>query len=414
MESRLMGLALLVAFPILGMSPLSTPHTRSRIAHLVVVVQENHSFDSYFGKYCQAPAGSAPQCTSGAGCCEAGPLTDPGTGKPVLSLTEQDHKEYDPPHSRDCEEKEMNGGKMDAFISTPGCGDARNFAYAEESAAGTYWNFARRYAMGDRVFQSIAGASSANDMYYATARFVFNDNEVFPKAIGQSCVKTSPIKQFSMPHIGELLSGAGVPWSAYAEGYDVMVKAQPGCPGAWPNFYDASDVPFTYFKGADDPATMKDFTVFKKEVDAGTLPSVTFIRALGTRSEHPGGGITMRDGMDFVADIHDLLQKSPRYAEDTLMLVTPDESGGYFDHVAPPPASVVDAQPYGPRIYLFALGRFAKRDHVSHVRMEHSSILRFIEWNWLAGEPGQLRARDAVVNGIGSLLDPREAGIEVP
>jgi phospholipase C len=98
-----------------------------------------------------------------------------------------------------------------------------------------------------------------------------------------------------------------------------------------------------------------------------------------------------------------------------LFLVTPDESGGYYDHVAPPAGkSKADGQPLGPRIYLIAVGPFAKKAYVSHARMEHSSILRFIEWNWLEGDTGQLGARDGLVEGIGSLLEPTKTGVPVP
>ena len=60
------------------------------------------------------------------------------------------------------------------------------------------------------------------------------------------------------------------------------------------------------------------------------------------------------------------------YADDTLVLVTWDEGGGYFDHVPPPDASTVDGKPYGTRVPLLAIGRFAKKGTVSHVEMEHS------------------------------------------
>jgi phospholipase C len=90
-----------------------------------------------------------------------------------------------------------------------------------------------------------------------------------------------------------------------------------------------------------------------------------------------------------------------------------DESGGYFDHLAPPAASSVDGQPYGARVPLLALGRFARKGHVSHAIMEHSSIVKFIEWNWL-GQTGLLGGRDAVVNNIGSMLDASATFAAVP
>src|SRR5690348_8030259 len=62
--------------------------TTSAIQHLVVIVQENHSFDNYFGTYCTAATGSNPSCNTGPGCCEAGPTHDPGSGESAWSLTD--------------------------------------------------------------------------------------------------------------------------------------------------------------------------------------------------------------------------------------------------------------------------------------------------------------------------------------
>src|SRR5581483_3646133 len=148
-------------------------------------------------------------------------------------------------------------------------------------------------------------------------------------------------------------------------------------------------------------------------IDAGNLPPVTFVKAIGFRTEHPGYGLTISDGVAFTSTLVDRILSS-RYADDTLILITYDEDGGYFDHVAPPPTSPVDGKQYGPRVPTFAVGRFARSNYVSHVEMEHSSIVKFIEWNWLHGATGQLGTRDAVVNNIGSLLDPAETGTAVP
>src|SRR5260370_24861833 len=69
------------------------PCPASKIDHLVVIVQENHSFDSYFGRYCTAATGLAPTCTSGSGCCEAGPTTDPSGAVPVI-LSDNENGAY--------------------------------------------------------------------------------------------------------------------------------------------------------------------------------------------------------------------------------------------------------------------------------------------------------------------------------
>ena len=108
--------------------------------------------------------------------------------------------------------------------------------------------------------------------------------------------------------------------------------------------------------------------------------------------------------MAFVQATLQAIQSSSA-ASSTLILVTYDEGGGLFDHVSPPPTSPVDNQPYGTRVPMIAVGPFARAGSISHVVMEHSSVVKFIEYNWL-GKTGQLAGRDTTVANIGSLLDP--------
>jgi len=155
----------------------------SGINHLIVVVQENHTFDNYFGRYCTAPAGSAPTCTDGPACCEAGPDHDPSGASPVV-LDDAANGSYDPNHTQDCELAELDGGAMDRFVTGAPCSDARNFAYADGDPVAVYRDLAGGGALADRYFQPIAGQSSSNDMYLVRAQFVFKDNDFKPNAIG--------------------------------------------------------------------------------------------------------------------------------------------------------------------------------------------------------------------------------------
>jgi len=401
--------------------------TASKIEHVIVVIQENISFDNYFGTYCQAPTGSNPTCTQGPGCCEAAPATDPGSGATPLLLDDTQHGAFDPDHTADCEISEINGGRMDAYVTSEICGDPQNFAYADEATVGPYRDLARQYALADRFFQPVVGESSSNDMYYARAAFVFPDNEFVPDSIGQYCtLNINPRATYTDQTLGDLLADAGVPWAFYMEGYDAMraAVAQNTCPMAppecgtglfiYPCVYDPSDIPFQYYpRFRDNPEFMRDYSQLADDIAAGELPSVTFVKAIGYKTEHPGYLDTISAGIEFVTGVIDRVQASP-YADDTLILLTYDESGGYFDHVAPPPNSTVDGKAYGPRIPTLAIGRFARRNTISHVTMEHSSIVKFIEWNWLQKKTGQLGTRDAVVHNIGSLLDPAQTGVRVP
>jgi len=398
----------------------------SKIEHLVVVIQENHTFDDHFGRWCTAAAGSNPTCTRGPSCCEAMPATDPRGTRPTV-LTDEEHAAYDPPHDSACEAAEMDDGKMDAYATAPGCGNAQNVAVADPSIIKPLWDLAAAGALADRYFQPVVGESYANDMYFARARFMFPDDTVAPAgAVGIACGVEGKPETLTGTTLGDLLTAAHVPWAFYAEGYSAMQKADGGCPpkpadcpapfAFDPCAFEASDVPFEYFASTrDDSSTMKDLAAFETALDQGGLPAVSFVKGIEYRTEHPGAGVTLSAGVAFVTGLVQQIATS-RYRGDTLVLVTYDEGGGYYDHVAPPPTSTVDNMPYGTRIPLVATGPFAQAGTVSHVVMEHSSIVKFVEWNFLGGKTGQLGGRDAnsAIANLGSLLDPSATGVTVP
>jgi phospholipase C len=415
--------------------------TMSSIKHLVVVVQENHTFDNYFGQYCTAATGSNPTCNTGPGCCEAGPATEPGTSmSPPVMLTDNDNSGIlnDRNHTHDCELAEIDGGKMDKFVTGAemvngiGCSTPETFAYAPTALIQPYLDMAAGGALADRYFQPYVGQSSANDMYFARAQFVFADNMYEPNALGHVCMTpgTSPtLMDFTGTTIADLLLQHGVAWAWYAGGYKAMKDANPQsasqCPAppadcmaqlpSYPCLYDTSDVPFSYFPSTKDKdGQMRDFDAeFAADLAAGKLPPVAFVKGIGYKTEHPGGDVTISAGVTFVKSVVDAVAASPA-AASTLVIVTYDEGGGFFDHVAPPADSPVDHQAYGTRVPTWAVGTFAKKNYVSHVTMEHSSIVKFIEWNWLGGATGQLMGRDAVVNNVGDLLDGTKTGTVVP
>jgi phospholipase C len=419
-------------------SPKADPPSASNVKHVVIVVQENHSFDNYFAYYCTAATGSMPTCNTGPACCEAPPgkQSDNGDGGLVGPATQDDiaNGNFDPNHTQACELVEIDDGKMDKYVTAPEqmggpCGSPSNFAYANQTTIQTYWTLAGSNALADTYFQSIAGQSSSNDMYLATANYVFTDDAYEPKAIGASCqaILTPVTKSFTGTTIADLLIKQDVSWGWFGEGYDAMLAAQkthmcpkdPKCTAGsgitfYPCTYDPGDDPFAYYPQlADDPKYMFDYTELACDAAAGALPAVSYVKAIGYKSEHPGLGDTISNGEAFVTDVIDTIEKS-KYAKDTLILVTWDESGGFFDHVPPPPTSTIDHQPYGPRIPMLAIGTFAKKNYISHVQMEHASIVKFIEWNWLDKKTGQLDHRDTVVNNIGDMLDPAETGVTVP
>ena len=394
--------------------------TKSRIEHVILIVQENHTFDSYFGRYCTAPAGSRPTCTTGPECCEAAPDREPSGSTPV-TLDDAATGAYDPNHSRSCEAAEINGGLMDRYVRGASCSNASNFGIAPAAIVAKYHALAQSYALAAAYFQPIVGATASNNMYFAVAHQVFYDNDFYPPTSGADCGGGTK-RTFTGDTIADLLVRAGYTFATYAEGYAIAQKsatcgpAPADCPAQvseYPCLFDPSDIPFQYYATFNDnPKYMKDFVELAADIDGGKMPTFAYVKSIGYRTEHPGSGTTISAGVTFVDGVVQKVLGSS-YALTTLVLLAYDEGGGYFDHVAPPPASTVDGEAYGTRLPFLAIGRFARKNFISHVTMEHSSVVKFLEYNFL-GATGQLKARDAVVNNIGSLLDPGQVGVVIP
>lgn len=391
--------------------------TQSKIKHLVIICTENHSFDSYMGEYCEGETFSNPKCNYGPKCCEKPPKTIDGI-KP-FKLNDTQNIKWDPNHNQYCELCEINNGRMDGFVKGCSCSDPQNFAVADKETVKILHEYAKNYSMADRFFQPNAGASSQNDMYFARAAHVFIDNrKISMGSFGSNCWYTvhfllGEYQVYYDPSITHLLSHCNFTLRTYAEGYEIAKKNFTGNP-CYPNGFDSSDIPFNYYAGVlDKPNHIQDYLNYKMDIQNKTLPEVSFIKPLGNRTAHPGYG-NITDELKFVKETADLVLNDEYYSENTLIIYVPDESGGYYDHISPPPTNEVDGVPYGPRIPFLAIGKFAKKNYISHVTMEHSSIIKFIEWNWLNGETGQLNVRDKNVNSIGDLIDPEQAGVIVP
>ncbi|KAI9334540.1 phosphoesterase family-domain-containing protein [Obelidium mucronatum] len=383
-----------------------TAAAASTIEHVIIIISENHSFDNYFGRYCQAATNSKPSCNYGRSCCERG--SESVDGVSPMTLTDASNKAYDPSHVSTNEICEINNGKMDKFIGSGGCSGSndKNFAMANgtSGSASQYWKWADQYAMADRFFQSAVGQSCKNDMYFA------RDNSKVPPSDKCYIPFASTVASYEDPTIADFLVQCGVSWTFFAE--SLKLNTAPG--ECYPNYYDPSDNPFEYYprlrSSAQASSYYRPLTGLYTDISAGTLPSVSWVKGLGINSEHPGIS-TISAGEKLNAGIINAILSSPTYQNNTIIIMTPDESGGYRDSVPPPPTSAIDNQMYGPRTPFVVVGNAVKKGgYISHVQMEPASIIRFIESNFLGGRPGQLQTRDAVVNNLGDLFDPALTG----
>ena len=179
--------------------------------------------------------------------------------------------------------------------------------------------------------------------------------------------------------IGDLLSAKGVGWAWYGGAWQMALDGKNASPVPAFQYHHQ---PFNYFAALAPGTAARDQHLkdggldgveFIKAVDAGSLPAVTFYKPQGNLNEHPGYAEIV-SGDHHIADVIAHLQKGPQWPH-MLIVVTYDENGGFWDHVAPPKA---DRWGPGSRVPAIIISPFAKRHHVDHAQYDTTSILRFI------------------------------------
>jgi phospholipase C len=182
----------------------------------------------------------------------------------------------------------------------------------------------------------------------------------------------------TMQNIGDLLSAKGISWAWYSGAWQAALDGKGGAPINFQFHHQ----PFNYFAdmAPGTPARaehLKDGGIggveFIKAIDGGSLPQVTFYKPQGNLNEHAGYA-DVASGDQHLADVVHHLEKSPQW-KHMLVIVTYDENGGFWDHVAPPKA---DRFGPGTRIPAFIISPYAKRGYVDHSTYDTTSILRFI------------------------------------
>jgi phospholipase C len=202
----------------------------------------------------------------------------------------------------------------------------------------------------------------------------------------------------TFPTIGDRLSEKKVTWAWYSGGWDSALA------GHAPATFQFHHQPFAYFAPYADgtPAKkehLKDETEFIAAAKAGTLPSVSFVKPVGLNNEHPGYA-NLATGENHTVDLINEVLNGPN-GKDAVIIVTYDENGGFWDHVAPP---VIDKK-WGPgtRVPAIIVSPFAKRGYVDHTQYETVSILSFIEKRW---DLKPLTSRDRDANPLQNVFDP--------
>jgi phospholipase C len=367
---RVAALAWIVA---LAVAPAAAADGRptTPIEHFVVLMQENHSFDNYFGTY--PGADGIPQGT----CMPIGTRTRPCIrpfhlgGHPVPDLG----------HDRRIHRLQYAHGRMDGFVRAASIDrqtvERSVMGYYDERDLPLYWSLADEYALFDRFFAATAAGSVASHMFWVTGT---------PGAPNG--------RLGNQPTIFDRLDERGVSWKFYVEDYDPSQADQ------------AVRVPLMrsprYARDPERFDRIVDLEEYYDDLRSGNLPQVAYI-APTRSSEQPPGRIG--PGEDLVRRLITALSMSGAWRSSAFMW-TYDEPGGWFDHVRPPRRDL------GFRVPALLVSPYARRGYVDSTRLDTTSILRFIEDNWRLKPLGP---RDARAGSFAGAFDfsrpPREPSI---
>ena len=412
-----------------------------KIDHVVIIYQENWSYDSLYGKFPGSnnlasagpvtqvdkdgtPLSSAPQPKVGDAPDTRFPASMPVAPYDANAYVPANQTTGDIIHRFYHEQLQIDGGKMDKFVAWSDNGGLVLSFY--DASAMPEGKLASEFTLADDFFHSAFGGSFLNHFWLvcactpvwpnAPAGYVSNpdpnnlaDKQVTPDgfAVNTAFTVNAPhpanvtdtanlVPNQTMPNIGDRLTQAGVSWAWYSGGWNDALAGHPD------KLFQFHHQPFAFFAAYADgtPAKaqhLRDETDFFAAVAGGALPAVAFIKPLGPDNEHPGYANLQR-GQQHVADIVHALRTS-KYWNTTAVIITYDENGGRWDHATPPKG---DRWGPGTRVPAIIISPYAKRGFVDHTQYETVSILKFIEMRWHLQPLG---TRDARANGLTNAFD---------
>jgi phospholipase C len=409
-----------------GLCPAeAAPAPSIPIDHVVLLYQENHSFDNLFGEFPGAdgiskiPGEGVQVDSSGLPYPQLPPVLQdkrpdprfpahlPNRPFPLLRYVSLTEAIPDPIHSFYRNQLQIAGGVASGYVAW-GTTGALPMGYYETERLPIY-RLARDYTVLDHFFQAAFGGSFLNHMWLVASQTpswahppadwvaepVFDeggrlvgirrDGRVTPDGYVVGTVEgasaphrsTTPtdhlLPPLTMPTIGERLSAAGVSWAWYSGGWRDALSGRPA-----PTF-QFHHQPFAYFArygpGTDERALhLKDETDFLADLQSERLPSVCFVKPLGINSEHPGYA-RVEEGQKHVISLIRAIQAS-RYWSRCVILLTYDEFGGFWDHVPPPRG---DRWGPGTRIPAVLISPYTEKGGVDHHSYDTTSLLRFLE-----------------------------------
>ncbi len=351
------------------------------IQHVVIIMQENRSFDHMFNGF-----PGADTVTTGLS----------NGAKIKLSVTPLGNGP-DIDHSHANWWRQWNNGKMDGFASG---GTAFPYSYLDRKEVQPYWDLASRFTLGDRMFQSNSGPSFVAHQYMIAGQSGGASENPSGSIWGCDAPPTARVALigpngtdlpgvypcFDYTTMADLLDARGVSWRYYAPG------------PASDSFFLLSAfqaIRHIRFGAHWKSDVISPETQILTDIAAGKLAQVTWVVPAFNNSDHPGAP---SQGPDWVASLVNAIGQSP-FWNSTAIFISWDDWGGFYDHVPPPQT---DDMGLGFRVPLIVVSPYARRGYVSHVTHEASGFLRYIEETFNLPSLG---TRDATADDLHDCFD---------
>jgi phospholipase C len=376
-----------------------------KIRHIVVIMQENRSFDSYFGTF---PGADGIKMTNGVP-----DVCMPNTGHGACVRPHPDHADANGGAGHDHVDAiaDVAGGAMNGFLeqawkwratceqpTNPSCtGTPDVMGYHTASDIPNYWQYAKDFVLADHDFEPnssfgmpsllyLLSGWSANCPIGSPPSRCRNEVQNLPQPPDHGTVETAPAL-FKWTDLTYLLHRAGVSWRYYlAKGNEPHCSdpATYSCPPGRETSQTLGPFdPLPSFQTVQDDrqvANVVSVSKFFTAAQSGNLPAVSWVVPSGAVSEHPAARVS--DGQSYVTSLVNAVMRSPDWSS-TAIFLTWDTWGGFYDHVAPP---VIDQNGYGIRVPLVMISPYAKQGKIDHQTLSSDAIVKFIEDDFLGGQ----------------------------
>jgi phospholipase C len=369
------------------------------IKHVVIIMQENRSFDSYFGTF--PGADGIPMQDGVPSVCVPNPITNT-CDKPYHDTRDLN---LGGPHGALASVVDVDGGKMDGFIRQllSFCrNNPKDFecaaptdvmGYHDQNEIPNYWSYAKNFVLQDHMFEPVASWSLPSHLYLVSAWSAKCSNLQDPMSCKSELGAPDPDEvssttpDYAWTDLTYLLSKAHVSWAYYVDGGAAQDRddCDDGDCAFANNPYGVPEIwnPLPDFQTVHQDSQLKNvqnLSDFFSAINDGSLPAVSWIAPNPRDSEHPPALVSR--GQAYVTTLVNAMMESPEWST-TAIFLSWDDWGGFYDHLVPP---VADENGYGIRVPGIVISPYAKQGYIDHQDLSFDAYLKFIEDIFLNGQ----------------------------